>query len=276
MKWLILQSDGEHAANKHQRECYGIADALSRIGHDAHIWGKRHHGFHSVPDFEEFDAIFCAEQYEFEWLPDFTKIKKPLKIQWVIDSHIHSRYAELKGFNIALHAIQSRMSGYDCAKNIWFPTAFDQRFHAIEGTPKTRELGFVGSMGGGRREYVDRLSRDFPCFDYSFTIGNEMYRKIQSFKIHWNLSASCDINNRTLETIGMGTCLITNIVPNLIEDLGFIDGENCLLYESYDECREKIRKTLDDGSYSEIGRHALKLSHQHTYQKRLESLIKSL
>lgn len=275
MNWLIIQSDGEHAANRHLRECYGIADGLARLGHQVHIWGKRHAGFHYIPNFEEFDAIFCAEQYEFEWLPDFTKIKNPIKIQWVVDLHVHTRYVEINGFDIACHATKSLMSKYPCSKNIWFPNAFDQRNYILQDDTKTTDLGFVGSVGSSRREYIDKLSQAFPGFYCSQIIGNEMLRRIQSLRIHWNRNMSCDLNYRTFETIGMGTCLITNRDPCLA-DLGFVEGKNVLTYSDYDECRVKIQDSLQSGSWESIGKAARDLSFQHTYEKRMAELIKGL
>lgn len=277
MKWLIIQSNGEHSANRHMRECFGLQKALIDCHQDVEIWGKRHYYFGNTPDFESYDVIFCAEQYEFDWLPDFTQIKKPIKIQWIVDLHVHRHYEQIApGFHIACHATRKLMAGYPCAKNIWFPNAFDSRFYPepmdiVDKIP----IGFIGSNSPGRKEYIEGFARDIPGFYFSSIIGNEMIRRIRAMKIHWNKNISCDINYRTFETIGFQTCLLTNYDEDLLK-LGFVDGKNCLLYKNYQEAKVKAHRALETGDYFEIGYNGYLLSQHHTYTRRILDLLKEL
>ena len=103
--------------------------------------------------------------------------------------------------------------------------------------------------------------------------GDPMIQLILRTKIHFNLSVSVDINYRNFETIALGTCLCTNYLPEL-EELGFKDGLNCIMYKNYDECMHKIKEYLMTGMYEKIALEGLKLSAEHTYCKRVEGILK--
>lgn len=270
MKWLIIQSDGMHAKNRSFRECHALRFGLQMLGHHADVWGLRHPNFPDTPDFESYDVIFCAEQYEFDWLPNFQSIRKPLKIQWIVDLHVHQNYP-IDGFHLAAHATKSLMNGYRAPKNIWFPNAVDDRLFYPKSLEKRINMAFVGSRGGNRADSINRLEREcgLQCFQ---AIGEDMLQIISSAKIHFNQNNGPDINYRTFETIGMGVCLLTNYDPDL-ERLGFIDGVNCLTYRNFEECVSKYRDAIYNRTWEKIGERGHKLSVQNTYTARLYQLI---
>ena len=70
-----------------------------------------------------------------------------------------------------------------------------------------------------------------------------MIKIISEAKISFNKNLSCDINYRTFETIGLGTCLATDYNEDL-SSLGFIDEKNCILYKNYNECVDKINNAI--------------------------------
>jgi spore maturation protein CgeB len=85
-----------------------------------------------------------------------------------------------------------------------------------------------------------------------------------------------DINYRSFETISCGTVLLTNFNSQYLE-LGFIDEENCLMYNSIEELCFKIEKYINnDDKLLKISKNALELSKQHTYDARIQKIIKEL
>ena len=100
-----------------------------------------------------------------------------------------------------------------------------------------------------------------------------MVETINSYWIHFNINLANDINYRSFETIGCGTVLLTNYNPQYLE-LGFRDEVNCLLYKNQQELEEKIDKYLKEYETLDIiAKEGLKLSEQHTYDKRAELLL---
>lgn len=275
MKWLVIQSDGQHAENRNFRECHALKYAIEGLGYTCDVWGLRHQDFGNIPYFESYDVIFCAEQYEFDWLPDFTKIRKPIKIQWIVDLHVHRNYEKIaSGFNIACHATRKLMDGYPCSKNVWFPNAVDdQHFYYRENDPQI-DMGFVGSISEERAQWIKEFRKTF-FFEASQEKGMPMTFAIRDLKIHWNKNASCDINYRTFETIGLGTCLLTNFDEDLLK-LGFIDGFNCLMYRDFEHAKEIATKVILSYQWGEIALSTHELAKLNSYYNRIHNLLKEL
>jgi spore maturation protein CgeB len=103
--------------------------------------------------------------------------------------------------------------------------------------------------------------------------GEEMLNLLNKAKIQFNMSVSVDVNYRNFETIGCGTCLLTNYLPEL-EELGFKDGVNCYMYKNFKEIGEKYNLAIHN--WEKIAKEGEKLAKNHTYVKRVESLIKEL
>ena len=70
-----------------------------------------------------------------------------------------------------------------------------------------------------------------------------------------------------------GACLLTNHLEEL-EELGFEDGVNCFMYKGEDEIKEKLRLALDN--WERVGKAGEEFVKEHTYTKRVESLISTL
>lgn len=281
-KWLIIQSDGEHKGqdgwtpNFYLRECYAIQHALSVNGIDADIWGKRHNNFDETPDFNKYDVLFILEQYEMDWLPDLSTLK-PTKLQWCIDLHCHSGYEAITPHvDIVLHSTKALISPYKQKfpgkKHIWFPNGVDSRFfHRQKYEPKITDLMFVGSRNPNRNETIETLEKfGMKCF---FATGQDMINLINSAKIHFNKNISCDVNYRNFETIGIGTCLLTNESEE-IKELGFIDGVNCLFYKTAEEAIGKVKNNISTGSWLEIQDNGCEFAKQHSYIQRIKEMLK--
>lgn len=287
MKWLILQSDGQHKGqdgwepNWFLRECYAIKHALEANDQVADIWGLRHDNYGIQPNFESYDYIFCVENYEFDWLPDLSKIKNPKKLQWIIDLHcqnpeVYSRIS--KNVDIVLHSTKILLPDYEKnnlqSLHFWFPNAVDDRFFYDRNSEKTIDLCFVGSKNVARIEIIERLEQELGM-KYFFATGEKMLEIISSTKVHFNKNIGVDANYRIFETIGLGSCLVTNYDSSLC-DLGFIDNKNVIMYDNADQAKEKIHKHLYDGTWQDIARHGHQLSLQHTYKCRIADLLNKL
>lgn len=292
MKWLIIQSDGEHKGqdswcpNWYLRECYVIQHAFQQNGHAANIWGLRHDNFGVVPCFENYDGLFLIENYEFGWLPDFSKIVVPLKVQWIIDLHYQpwEVYIPISDtMDIVLHSTRRYIPGYRSrtlpSNHIWFPNGVDDRYFdahsdAFEPVDKENYLIFIGGRGHNtRRDSVLAQMERHAGLKYSYGITGKNYiSAVRKAKIQFNVPIHEDINYRTFETIGLGTCLLTEYDDCLLE-LGFQHNYNCLLYRTVYEAIELAEKALADGSWKFIGEQGYLLSKRHSYTERIRKFL---
>lgn len=286
MKWLIIQSDGAHKGqdswtpNWYMRECYSLQDALRRNGEEAEIWGFGHGNFLFPPDFNSFDVVVIAENYDFGWMPDLSKITKPKKIHWVIDLHCQpwtNYYRISEACDIVLHATQPYVETYERhvpgAKHYWFPNAIDDRFFNVnEEHERSINIVFIGGKGPSREKIIDRMVNEAGMF-YGYGItGKDYVSALQHAKIGFNKNLSDDMNYRTFESLGCGACLLTERNWNL-EKLGFVDGTNCVLYESESHAVHQARELLSRGTWEPIGREGRKLAKRHTYFERIKPII---
>jgi hypothetical protein len=293
MKILIIQSAGQHngttrlCKNDYMRECLGLQYAFEKNGWNVDVWGIRFSNFKDDIDFNSYDYILNMENYEMDWLPDFSKIIKPIKMQWVIDLHCQSPevYAKTsKHMNIILHATKSLIPSYEeifpDIPHIWFPPGIDDRyFKKYDNIIKQINIVFVGNVIN-RGEYIQKLHNDVGL-EYHMRTGEEMLNLISSSKIHFNKTMSPHgTNYRNLETIALGTCLLADNKPEVCE-LGFKNGVNCLLYNNYEDCLKKYKYAMMkniNGKYNWeiIGDNGIELAKQHTYYERVKKLIGDL
>ena len=283
MKWLIIQSSGEHEENLNFRECYAWKYALQNCGIAADVWGKRHTNFVEVPNFYTYDVVFIAEQWEFDFFSlasmARSSVGRPLIVQWLVDLHCDSQHYEpiTPWVDICVHASRGPMELYKQKfpekKHIWVPNGVDSRLFYDWSLTKALDLTFVGSVNNKRYEYLFKLTNDLGL-QYFFKRGIQMISLISRSKIHFNQCIGDDLNYRIFETIGLGTCLCTNWHPDLYE-LGFRDGENCLMYKDYEEAKYKITTALDIG-WAEIGQRAAQFALSHSYTARAQQIIKAL
>ena len=281
MKWLILQSAGHHngtdnfTKNDHMRECFAIQHALRQNNQEADIWGKRHPNFATPPDFNSYDYIFLLENYEFEGIPDLSQFRKPKKLQWIIDLHFQqTTYVPWSmQCDIILHSTKALIHEYKWRvpgkRHLWFPNGVDDLNFTYNQQPKLLDIVFVGSlMNRGSFLQVQQIP-------HVFATGKDMIDTIASTKIHFNKPISCDVNYRNFETIGIGTCLLTQQLQEL-EELGFKDNENCLMYQTSPDCSRKLKESLASGSWKDIALRGHEFSKTQTYTKRIETLLTQL
>lgn len=292
MRWLVIQSDGVHkgqddwAPNWFLRECYSLQDALRRSGHEADVWGLRHANYAQTPDFNSYDAVILAENYEMDWLPDFSKMWRPLRIQWIIDLHWQPwevYYPWSQHMDIVMHATLSSIEPYERQvpkpKHVWFPNAVDDRYFNLEIPYSTgnrpTDVVFIGGKGAPREKTIDRMVAEVGMF-YGYGItGHDYINALRKAKIGFNKNLAGDLNYRTFETIACGGCLVTQR-DWALEKLGFVDGHNCVLYESDDEAVSQTKELLASGKWADIGYAGHVLSAKHSYAERIKLLLNHL
>ena len=291
MKWLIIQSDGAHKGqdgwepNWFLRECYAIQHALKVFGDRVDVWGLRHANYAQTPDFSSYGGIFTIENYEFNWLPRVNKYDRALRLFWIIDAHWQplNTYADaIKGYDIVLHStrgfVEPYQKLYPQVKHVYFPNGVDDRYfdaNKYRSKPHRKPLIFIGGKSAPRAEAIDRMTTE--CgMEYGYGItGLKYIEAVLDAKIQFNKGLNGDINYRNWETIGLGTCLLTEYDPEM-ETLGFQHNVNCLFYRTIDEAIALAKLYTTNGVWLRIANAGYDLSQQHTYAQRIADLRHNL
>lgn len=273
MNILIIQSNGEHEANRHFRECFALQRGLAKLGHESDIWGKGHDNFKEPIDFNAYDLIVNLENYDSGWVPSLAGTSRPKKFLWVIDAHCRSMDPYMKEFrkgeyDLILQASQPYLNEH----SVWFPNAYDDTLIKKKDIEKKYFLGFCGSILN-RKGDIDLLRKRFDLHTDIWVLGDDMVNAINSYKIHWNKNIANDINYRSFETIGCGTVICTNYNKQYL-DLGFVDGDNCILYSDTRDMITKLKfYEKNSGKLDNIAANGLKLAKNHSYTKRSYRII---
>jgi len=273
---LIIQEAGQHLANRNFREALSLSRAFKSIGHSSVVWGRGYDG----PPIDQigFDQLILLEQYNFDWLPDLSRIKCP-KYMWSVDAHCnlqkHNDIIRRHGIDHVLSSTAAYLNSFDVPAT-WFPNCYDDTLINRPMIPiKRHDVGFCGNVCN-RGPWLQNIHQHIGIKLNIMTIGRLMVEAIQSYRIHFNRNISEDINYRTYETLGCGTMLLTNHTDRL-EDL-FTVGTHLVTYEDREDCIEKIRYYLDNpterADIAYAGHmHALQ---NHTYVNRAKYLIDSV
>lgn len=283
MRWLILQSGGEHdgmsdnwTPNNYMRECLSLQYALLGLQQDTDVWGPRHPNFKETPRFEDYDVVLLVENYAGKWLPDFSEIRKPLKMQWAIDLHCSNSCCTMfmGNMDVVLHSTRHLIPRFQEVfphqTHVWFPNAADPRFFYPHAFTRCHEVVFVGSVLN-REAWLQKMEREVGARRF-FATGMDMVSLISQAKIHLNRDLNRDVNYRNFETLGLGTCLVTRLVPEML-DLGFVSGSNCFLWKTDEDCVTGVKELLASGDWKRIGDAGAELAKQHTYLERAKQLV---
>lgn len=150
-----------------------------------------------------------------------------------------------------------KQSETSCPGAIWVPLAFDPEVHRRDNMimPEDRPIDvcFVGVMGESpaqssnpywqRYRAVHALSEQFNTFYQQGLIFEECTAQYNQAKISYNWSSSWDLPMRLWEGAAYGCCVVTNRLPYL-EEVGFVDGVTCIVYDSQEELIAKVDKVL--------------------------------
>jgi len=273
LKILIIQENGRHEKNVNFRECWCMHRSLSKLGHAVDVWGLGHDTYEVEPDWNSYDLIINLENYDLNnWIPDLSHTTHPKKFLWSIDAHCRTMDPFLQTYNrgnydIILQATKDFVND----DSVWFPNCYDSDLIKPCST-KSTFLGFCGSLLN-RKGILDFLTNKYNLKQDIWLLGQDMVQAVSSYAIHFNINLANDINYRSFETIGCGTALLTNYNPQY-EDLGFVDGENCLMYKDVDDMCSKLDNCQKNPKLvSSISKKGFELAKKHTYDVRAKKLI---
>lgn len=274
---LLIQENGRHEKNRNYRECFSLKKAFESLGYACDIWGLGHENFQQIPIWENYHIILNLENYdETGWVPSLRSIKKPKKILWSIDAHCRGEEVSEKTFREGNYDILLHSTKDFVTKNyhLWFPNAYDDTLiKPLPNIEKKYEIGFCGNWVN-RRPILEWLRHNYNVHLDIFVIGDDMVEAINSYKCQFNLNIANDVNYRSFETIGCGTLLLTNNNPQY-QELGFIDGKNCLIYTSKEDLIDKIN-FIKNNNTNEIEKSGKNLASNHTYKKRVKNLLDTI
>lgn len=225
----------DHLAPKEDVKLFGTYDANLWVD-----WGED-----GLGDFIPYKMIDCP---------------KP-SIYWASDTHIHDagfryRLEMAKKFDYVFCAQKRAVEEFAKEGVVaeWLPHAFEpEAYHDCQnrneqGFPqpfkyahKDYDVCFVGHVTSLNREvFLDRMFKEFPNFFWGQRRFQDAAQMFAKSKIVLNIAMTDDVNMRCFEVTGSGACLLTNWLPT-IEELGFEDGKNCILYKTLDEAVEKTK-----------------------------------
>lgn len=177
----------------------------------------------------------------------------------------------------------------------WLPKGYDQDAFCDLGEARSGVCTF-GTPWGSRRALLDHLGRaGFEVTDVSGPYAT-LNRRLNRFAgaLVCNLRSAVPLRRpgrllnrwvprfvqlapgiepmiKTFEVAGAGCAPVVDRLDELAE-LGFIDGETCLLYSDFAEAEERLRAATDD-DLRRIGRSAQQLAaRRHTWSCRAEQL----
>lgn len=288
MKWLILQSAGEHKGqdgwdrNDFMRECFTADRALLAHGDTCTVWGRGHDNYAQRPDIFSFDGILTIENYGLDWLPDISGCWNALRFYWLIDAHwqpIETFDRVIPQHDIVLHAtrrfIPQYMERFPKQRHVYFPNGVDNNFFDRKlycPNPPNKDIIFIGGKAQPRAAAIDKMVNAC-AMEYRYGVTGMTYVwAILDAKMQFNKGLNGDINYRNWETIGLGTCLLTEYDPEM-ELLGFKHDVNCLFYRTIDEAIGLAKGYLRCDEWKRIAEAGYQLSLEHSYIKRFRNLI---
>ncbi len=163
----------------------------------------------------------------------------------------------------------------------WLPLASDEDVHKVVVKPNEYDIGFVGNrglVGNERRRLLDNLEKQFKLNDlnrkYSPDEIGIIYSKSQ---IIFNYSINGDVNMRVFEALCSGRLLLTNAIPNGLEEL-FLDKQHLVIYHNVEELIELVRYYLSHLDEREAIAQAgqAEVLTKHTYKNRTEQILKTI
>lgn len=221
-------------------------DALERLGHDVRsagpstgrdIWG--------IQVDERY--VWTASAIEDGWQPDlviimdsaFSVLEKTWHCPTVVygvDNHVRD-YAQFNG--IADHFFLAHGHGYRIGEpNVThLPCAYDPVWFT-PGQPwaeRQHNAAMLGVMYPQRNALLSALlGTGHHGLQYHLAVYDQYAAIYQNAKISLVASANHDVAQRVWETAAMGSLVLMDECPDCAA-LGLVDGENCLIYHSFEE-----------------------------------------
>jgi len=212
--------------------------------------------------------------------PNVSKIKIP-KIYWAtnINTQLKHHLEYCKNFDMVLVSQKRTLKAFKkINKNTHlFEHAYDHRIFkpVLINRETPYDISFIGKYGKEmykeRKEYILFLLTNFKTHITKNSYLTKAWLEIQKGKLAFNHNVKRNwMNMRNVEVLGMGMPLVTS----KIEGYSYIDGENCIMYDSKKELRDKIYYYLNNYNEAlEIGKNGYKLVYPNeTYTNRWKQL----
>lgn len=275
-KFLLLQDVGIHEKNKHLRECLVLQRGIQNTGHQCDVWGKGYD--FPKPDIDSYDVVIDMWEAYHEHL-DLSAVKTT-KFLWVCDSHINGEdlyldIAKKGNFDAILKTSSGMFLDFP---SYWFKPWIDLDFIDKKENNKEHFIGFCGNKYSERSAYIDNLTHRYGLKQDIMVIGKDMVDAINSYKIHFNKSLGDPhgFSYRIAETLACQTLLLTNS-SYMNEQVGLVDGVNCLLYDTYEDILEQLEWIKnDEAAIQEISQNGYELRNQFSSENRALELIEIL
>jgi spore maturation protein CgeB len=150
------------------------------------------------------------------------------------------------------------------------------------------DVVFIGALYGIRKRLIEFLKRkniNIIAFGHgspngipSFEEMNQIWNESKIVLGHGGIGYSNELRHlkgRDFEAIMSGTCYITTRLPELEEI--FQEDKNIILYDTFEECAEKIKYLLNNSEQiSIIKSNVLKIRKQHTWENRFLTVFREL
>ncbi len=165
----------------------------------------------------------------------------------------------------------------------WLPLACDPDTHGYLTGEKERlyDIGFVGNrgiVGTERRKLLDNLQQKFRLNDLNRKyLPEEIASVYNQSQMVFNWAVNGDVNMRVFEALCSGRLLLTNAIPNGLEEL-FENRKHLVIYHNSEELIELARYYLEHPDEREAIAKAgqAQVLAKHTYQHRTEQILATI
>lgn len=281
-----------------RREDVRVITAGSYHGLDMSVWGNgismmpQHYDFRpdivfpAMPIGESHIPIQMIESQLKDFIPDlwlnvdagFRYLGKPSKgisAVFYTDPHtglrdIYNRHKGQYDFHF------NPQTPYLEGNEIYLPYASDKEWHErIEGEEKIYDVTIIGNYYQQRVELINKLkSKGLRTFFQLGYKGEEAKKIMNQSKIILNWSSKDDLTARCFETMGCGSVLLANRVPDLTKH--FIEGEHYYGFNEIGEAESKVDYILSHWEEAEkVANNGYKISNElHRWDHRVAEIMK--
>ncbi|KYK25796.1 hypothetical protein AYK26_07640 [Euryarchaeota archaeon SM23-78] len=157
----------------------------------------------------------------------------------------------------------------------YLPYAYDPELHYPMDLEKEYDVCLIGLQYPKRIRVLNRLKSKYVVRDGIGTIYDEYREEYNKSRVSFSWSSKRDLPARVWESFAMGIPLVTNYVDDLSTNL-FFHPTHYLHYKTEDEAVEKIEWLLaNEDEALEMAHHALKQVEPHTWDARVEKILKT-
>jgi hypothetical protein len=266
------------------------SEALIRMGHDVrHIGPCTGRDIWGIQVDEQY--VWLPTEIEDGWIPELVilmdsaiQLEGKLRHLWRcplvvygVDNHVRD-YHQFDG--IADHFFLGHGHGLRIGEpNVtWLPCGYDPATFTPgpAWSERPTDWAMIGVNYGQRNELIGPLLSVKQGIRAAYGTGllyDEYAQVYQDSKLSIVRSAAGDVAQRVWETAAMGCLVVMDECPDCAV-LGLVDGENCLIYHSIQECVDKVRWTLTHPHLAEaMAQNGQEWAQSGTWDNRLQVII---